>query len=51
MSSSTQYSKHNRNVTGDHFFRTTKDNKNASKFGYTRINPLISLPEAKHHNY
>lgn len=27
--------------TGDHFFKTTKDNKNVSKIGYTKINPLV----------
>ena len=33
------------NSTGDHFFKTTKDNKNASKIGYTKINPLVSSVE------
>lgn len=31
--------------TGDHFFKTTKDNKNASLIGYTKINPLVSSVE------
>lgn len=45
VSTSTQYARHNRNnSTTDHFFRTTKDNKNASLIGYTKINPLVSLP-------
>ncbi len=35
---------HKKNIsTGDHFFRTTKDNKNESKIGYTRINPLVTM--------
>ena len=32
---------------GDYFFRTTKNNKNASRFGYTKINPLIHSGELK----
>lgn len=50
--SSTHYPKqHNRyNSSYDHFFKTTKDNKNVSKFGYTRVNPLVALPETNPHN-
>ena len=49
--SATHYPKHNRyNSSHDHFFKTTKDNKNASKFGYTKINPLVSLPQPSDHN-
>ena len=33
------------NSTGDHFFKTTKDNRNASKIGFTKINPLVSSVE------
>lgn len=48
---SNDYLKHRRyNSTHDHFFKTTKDNKNASKIGYSKINPLVSLPEPKAHN-
>ena len=32
---------------GDYFFRTTKNNKNVSKFGYTGINPLVCSGELK----
>ena len=28
--------------TAQHFFKTTKDDKNASKIGFTGINPLVS---------
>jgi hypothetical protein len=27
---------------GDYFFKTTKDNKNASKIGFTPVFPLVS---------
>lgn len=50
-SSSTHYPKHNRyNSSHDHFFKTTKDNKNVSKFGYSKVNPLVSLPQTNAHN-
>lgn len=29
--------------SNNYFFKTTKDNKNASKIGYTQVNPLVSL--------
>lgn len=37
------------NSTHDHFFRTTTDNKNSSRFGYTKINPLVSSSAPKAH--
>jgi hypothetical protein len=30
-------------MKGDHFFRTTKDNRNQSKIGCTPIFPLVSI--------
>ena len=29
---------------GDHFFKTTKEDKNASKIGFTPVFPLVSNP-------
>ena len=44
-------SRHKRySSSGDHFFKTTKDNKNASKMGYTKINPLVTVPKTSSHN-
>lgn len=51
VSNSTRYPKHNRyNSSHDHFFKTTKDIKNASRFGYSKMNPLVALPEPNAHN-
>ena len=35
--------------SGDHFFKTTKDNRNESKIGYTKINPLVSIGKSTRH--
>jgi hypothetical protein len=34
--------KRSESYRGEHFFRTTKDNRNESKIGYTPIFPLVS---------
>lgn len=34
--------KRSHSTQGDHFFRTTKDNRNESKIGYTPIFPLVT---------
>lgn len=42
--------KHRRYDSGDYFFKTTKDNKNASKIGYTGINPLVTVGKTSSHH-
>ena len=41
--SKNQYQHRRFSSSGDHFFKTTKDNKNVSKIGCTKINPLVSI--------
>lgn len=50
ISRSNTHKRSNSNSAHDHFFRTTTDNKNVSRFGYTNINTLISNSATKAHN-